>query len=79
MRCAAARQHEGNDGAGGGEQRADAGGIGVGVVIVALHAHAGEEAEPPDTTASVVMTARPNSTSAARLRATSATANAAMT
>ena len=44
--CALAHQHEGDDGAGGGEQRADAGAVGVGVVIRTLQADAGEEAEP---------------------------------
>ena len=43
---ALAHQHEGDDRAGGGEQRADAGAVGVGVVIRALQADAGEEAEP---------------------------------
>ncbi len=43
---ALAHQHEGDDRASGGEQRADAGAVGVRIVIRALQAHAGEEAEP---------------------------------
>ena len=42
---AAPRQHEGDDGAGGGEQRAGPGGVIVRIVTLARQADAGEEAE----------------------------------
>ena len=65
---APAHQQEGDRRAGGGEQRADAGGRVVRIVIRAPEPDAGEEAERAGDHRDVVMAARPNSTSAALLR-----------
>ena len=73
---APARQQEGDDRAGGGKQRAGAGGIGVWIVDSCCMRMPVMKPSAAETIDSVVMAARPNSTKAALLRARVRTASA---